>query len=139
MNQLPIVIGVVFIVTFLIGAGLNIAMVGRSGAAGTVGYAGALLACMSVIGIVAAVTIWIIQDTDRSHTQVDRYRADATTHLDSTYGLRPLAVDRLEIPGQDNQTKYAVRMERGDELLSCLLNTRTGPASITAHCKPYRP
>lgn len=96
------------------------------------------VAVLSAAGAFASVTTALIMNHDAKAEAQAKYRAAAAARLDTTHGLRPLSQFRTDVPNGDNQTRYGVRMEHGDELVECLLNTRTGPGSITAHCKPYR-
>ena len=69
----------------------------------------------------------------------ERYQDSVAALVQSRTGLRPLSADKRELPSHDNQTVTGVRMESDDDLFVCVLNTRTGPASVTSHCAPLTP
>lgn len=136
----PFLIGLgVCVVAFFIGAGLHIALSQRGGPAADFAFGGAVVACISVLGFLATFAAMLLSAGDHAREQDERYRTAAAAHLDSAYDLRPLSFNRDRVPHADNKTVWDVRMERGNDLFTCVLNTRVGPSSITAHCKPYQP
>lgn len=93
---------------------------------------------VNLLTVQADTSAQTMHDIDQRQRQYAAYHDAVASRLESTTGLRPLAVDSGKLPFKDDMTSM-VRMESQDALLTCLLNTRTGPSSVTSHCAPYTP
>lgn len=67
------------------------------------------------------------------------YQHQVAVRLFDRYQLRALSTFEAKLPSKDRQTVREVLMERGDDLVECLLNTRKGADSVTAHCAAVKP